>query len=289
MLLSLQYPLAAQNDTIPSIPTEWPRTIQNSMNNKRDILIKNLKDYDKKVNDFNLRCTGTIAPDNTALIAACQKESDVIDIQSGVIDNERGRFLATFHDTKRFFAPNTDPNVVDTRNISSGLPKSIDDAIAGAYKNAPAGVSDRVRKGFQSVMTKDWSLAKAWFQDALKLEPDNEWLKKLIALCDYTPAGQQQTNVANIHKPASVVNANSPSQTEINQWFKDFNEAKPKTYEELTSPNAEKMRKYVLSLSNEEFKKLLNANLSNKQLNEIMFENLIKLAEQQTPVGNKRQ
>jgi len=47
------------------------------------------------------------------------------------------------------------PAAVDTRNTPSGLPKKIDDAIAGAYRDAPPGVIDRVRKGFQAVMVRD--------------------------------------------------------------------------------------------------------------------------------------
>lgn len=81
-------------------------------------------------------------------------------------------------------APHTETSVVDARNVPSGLPKGLDDAIAGAYSEAPPGVSDRVRKGFQAVMSKDWKVAKAWFQDALNRDPNNAGLKRLVALTD---------------------------------------------------------------------------------------------------------
>lgn len=70
------------------------------------------------------------------------------------------------------------------RNVPSGLPKGLDKAIANAYSSAPPGVSDRVRKGFQAVMSKDWKVAKAWFQDALNRDPNNAGLKRLVALTD---------------------------------------------------------------------------------------------------------
>jgi tetratricopeptide (TPR) repeat protein len=81
-------------------------------------------------------------------------------------------------------APSGDPMVVDARNVPSGLPKALDNAIATAYSSAPPGVSDRVRKGFQAVMVRDWKVAKAWFQDALNRDPTNAGLKRLVALTD---------------------------------------------------------------------------------------------------------
>lgn len=81
-------------------------------------------------------------------------------------------------------APHTDTSVVDARNVPSGLPKAVSNAIATAYSDAPPGVSDRVRKGFQAVMSKDWKVAKAWFEDALNRDPNNASLKRLVALAD---------------------------------------------------------------------------------------------------------
>lgn len=77
-----------------------------------------------------------------------------------------------------------DPMVVDARKVSPGLMKNVNNAIAAAYSDAPPGVSDRVRKGFQAVAERDWKVAKAWFQDALNRDPDNAGLKRLVALID---------------------------------------------------------------------------------------------------------
>ena len=77
-----------------------------------------------------------------------------------------------------------DPKVVNAQNVPSGLPKAVENAIAEAYPDAPPGVSDRVRKGFQAVMTRDWKVAKAWFQDALNRDPGNVGIQRLILLTD---------------------------------------------------------------------------------------------------------
>jgi|CXWL01.1.fsa_nt_gi tetratricopeptide (TPR) repeat protein len=98
--------------------------------------------------------------------------------------------------------PLGDPMVVDGR-VPSGLTKALDSAIATAYSAAPPGVSDRVRKGFQAVMDRDWKVAKAWFQDALTRDPNNAGLKRFVALTD----SLQQPN----KQPATVDTRNEPA------------------------------------------------------------------------------
>jgi len=90
------------------------------------------------------------------------------------------------NDGLRGASPSNDPMVVDARNVPSSLPKSLDAAIARTYIDAPPGVPERIRKGFQAADTKDWKVAKAWFQDALNHDPTNIGIKRLVALCDYT-------------------------------------------------------------------------------------------------------
>lgn len=90
-------------------------------------------------------------------------------------------------------APHTDTSVVDARNVPSGLDKATENAIAKAYPNAPPGVSDRVRKGFQAVMERDWKVAKAWFEDALNRDPGNPGLQRLVALADYSQQHVQRS------------------------------------------------------------------------------------------------
>ena len=73
-----------------------------------------------------------------------------------------------------------DPKVVDTRNVPSGLPKSVEATIP----HTPAG--DRVRKGFQAIADHDWKVALAWFQDALNKEPGDPGLQRLVDLAQFT-------------------------------------------------------------------------------------------------------
>ncbi len=73
-----------------------------------------------------------------------------------------------------------DPMVVDTSNVATGLPSSVETEIP----HTPAG--DRVRKGFQAIMNHDWQVARAWFKDALDHDPGNAGIERLIDLSEYT-------------------------------------------------------------------------------------------------------
>ncbi len=102
-------------------------------------------------------------------------------------------------------ASHTDTSVVDARGVPSGLQKALDNAIAIAYSSAPPGVSDRVRKGFQAVMERDWKVAKAWFQDALKLDPNNAGLKRLVVLAGISQQPDKQSaTVDERNEPAGL-------------------------------------------------------------------------------------
>lgn len=83
-------------------------------------------------------------------------------------------------------APNTDPLVVDARNVPSGLPKAIEESLP----KTPAG--ERLRKGFQAIMNHDWKVALAWFKDAARLEPNDPGIERLALLADYMVLRQGQ-------------------------------------------------------------------------------------------------
>lgn len=100
--------------------------------------------------------------------------------------------------------PLGDPRVVDASNAPSGLSKPVENAIAAAYQNAPPGVSDRVRKGFQAVADHDWKVAKAWFEEALNRDPGNANLKRLVALAGAPPEPTQKSAASPVDQNGSV-------------------------------------------------------------------------------------
>ena len=123
---------------------------------------------------------------------------DQTDAEFDALTAQRARYIASAQEYNSQLAARVkalesgDPMVVDARNVPSGLWQGMDGAIASAYADAPAGVSDRVRKGFQAVMDRDWKVAKAWFEDALNRDPDNVGLKRLVALAGSSVQPSQQ-------------------------------------------------------------------------------------------------
>lgn len=144
--------------------------------------------------------------------------------------------------------PSGDPRVVDAR-VPSGLSKSVENAIAAAYQNAPPGVGERVRKGFQAVMDRDWKVAKAWFEDALNRDPDNAALKRMIVLSDYTLSNRQAATSA-AARSVPEAPSSTPDKAEIDKFFRDFQAGRRQT-------PTDKVRNYVRSMPLEQFKRLL--------------------------------
>ena len=181
--------------------------------------------------DFDGRMSGAASGGNS---------SGGLDFVAGLAPNKSAPTSAS---------PTGDPRVVDARNVPSGLSKATENAIAGAYQNAPPGVSDRVRKGFQATMDRDWNVAKAWFEDALNRDPGNAGLKRLVVLSDYTLNSRQAAAPAAAAKLPEVPAA-TPGKAAIETFFRDFQAGRRHT-------PTDEVRSYVLSLPPEQFKRLV--------------------------------
>lgn len=256
----LSNPVSAQTLKIPEIPAGWPIEVRNTLQQHRDTVIKHSHEYDQRVLNFNARCAGTISPDNTSLISYCQQESTAIDIQSDAVDREKEQFITEFHDTEKSFGSG-DPNVVDARNVPSGLPKTVEDALAKEYKNDPPEVTDRVRKAFQAIQTRDWKVAKAWFQDALFRDPGNKGLENLIKLCDYTINYKPPTTNVSPGK-ISYDQLSTQEKNLLNVWIKrvresDKNGIIKSEVDDFPQPALDHLRKYVYGLSRDERENML--------------------------------
>lgn len=102
-------------------------------------------------------------------------------------------------------APNTDPMVVDARNVLSGLPKSVEEAIP----RTPSG--NRIRKGFLAIADHDWNTALLWFKDAYNREPGDPELQRLVELAQFTLDSQAAARSHAAESHAANAQAAPPS------------------------------------------------------------------------------
>lgn len=204
---------------------------------QREALINERKALLERTNSHNIPCSAVEA--GSAAEASCNKSyvelSAAINSHVQASKQYNDKHLAVVNRAPRLKpVPHTDTSVVDARNIPSGLPKSVENAINGVYSSAPPGVSERVRKGFQAVMERDWKVAKAWFQDALNRDPNNANLQRLVALTDHTPP---------VKKPSSARRDSAPPSHTLKSLDADAGKmSAEETMKALENILAEKMR-----------------------------------------------
>lgn len=184
----------------PAVAATHPVLVQ-----RRETLLHERKALLDRTNSHNQSCSAV--EDGSAAEASCTKAYPVLEkaINSHVQASRQYNddYLAAVNLAASKKAAPPPPAGAGARNAASALPESLDNAIAGAYASAPPGVSERVHKGFQAVMVRDWKVAKAWFQEALKRDPSNAGLKRLVALTDSPQQADRQ--------PATVDARNEPA------------------------------------------------------------------------------
>lgn len=182
VLLFLPVMAEAQLSAPPALPSASSGSDFDQLSQSRTKLMAQLDQVQRDMASLNQRCSH-VATTDVALTADCGKFHTTV---SREIDDYRSA-LASYE---------SDAAVVDARNVPSGLPKFVDEAIVSGYSGAPPGVSDRVRKGFQAVAAHDWNAARAWFGDALNHDPQNAGLKRLAELADFTLARTSRNKAA---------------------------------------------------------------------------------------------
>ena len=182
-LLLTAYPAAAQQVPALTGPSASVAAANPGLADRYAGLLQNRATLKAAIDRLNARCSAV--EEGSADEPSCRAEQSSLSSALAAHIQDSKAFNAAVQSAIDARAA-TDASVVDARDVPSGLPKSVDTAIASVYGTAPPGVADRVRKGYQAVMARDWKVAKAWFQDALNHDPGNEGLKHFVALSDYT-------------------------------------------------------------------------------------------------------
>ena len=147
------------------------------------------KSYSADVEKFNQSLAIAVAAHKAASVLALEQSQNgkLSDASNFPGVNLNDLELKTVALAERLSASLLDSSAVDARNVPSGLPQSVEEAIP----QTPAGA--RVRKGFQAALLQDWKVALAWFQDALNHEPGNPELQKLVDSARSALAKAQET------------------------------------------------------------------------------------------------
>jgi hypothetical protein len=180
------------------------------LNQRRAELVAQLDALRVDIARLNQRCSH-VADTDKALTQECQ--SFKFSVQAKVSAYKAG--LSNYE---------SDPMVVDARNVPSGLPQSVEAAIP----HTPAG--DRLRKGYEAVLDHDWKVARAWFQDARNHAPGDAGIARVVELALEAEARQAGASANSLDRYAKARH-DASSQT---QW-KDFAQKDLPRHPELTA------------------------------------------------------
>lgn len=96
-------------------------------------------------------------------------------------------------------APSNDSKVVDAR----GVPRDGADLLAKVPELRNSPEAERIRKGYQALVNRDWQLTLAWWRDALKRDPNNAALKRSVDLAQWMVDRQKEVRPG----PVALFNA----------------------------------------------------------------------------------
>ena len=119
-----------------------------------------------------------------------QKMHDVVDRFSESYSGQDTSVSARFEFADAFKTPPDvaaaalPSSIVDARNVPSGLPKFVEDALP----HTPAG--DDLRKGYESIQDHNWKAALAWFRTAQNRDPSDAGIARVVGLAEYMNARQ---------------------------------------------------------------------------------------------------
>jgi tetratricopeptide (TPR) repeat protein len=152
--------------------------------------------------------------------------------------------------------PHTDTTVVDARGPRDGA--YLVDQVP-ELKASPA--ADRIAKGFQALILRQWPVALAWWQEALQRDPGNAALKRSVALAQWMVDRRNAVAAG----PVTPIGAAfySASRGDVGKAISQFELAKKDN--PAIAPQAERM---VFALRQRQARDAANAAYWNQQLEE---------------------
>ena len=168
---------------IPEIPLTLPDTVRQPLIAKRQPLAQRklaLIDEGKAINQQCAKVERGSSQHQSCLIRQREFNAKAETLGSDVDKLEDEIDAAIEAEKQRVAIPNIDPSVVDAR-----VPRDGARLVRRVPELARSPAADRIAKGFQAVMNRDWPVALAWWQDALQRDPGNAALKRSVDLAQW--------------------------------------------------------------------------------------------------------
>ncbi len=205
---------------MPEIPVTLPDTVREPLIAKRHPLALRklaLIDEGKAINQQCAKVEKGSSQHQACLARQAQFNANVASLNIEV-DKLEDEIDATIEaDKKRLAALNPDTSVVDAR-----VPRDGAYLTAQVPELARSPAADRISKGFQAVINRDWPVALAWWKGALQRDPNNAALKRSVDLAQWmvdrrkaVAAGPVTPLSAAIHAAARGDNAEAIRQFEL--------------------------------------------------------------------------
>lgn len=206
---------------IPEIPTTLPDSVREPLIAKRQPLALRKLALIDEGKTINRRCAkvATGSAQHQACVTRRARFNTTADTLSSEVDKLEDDIDAAIEaEKRRVAAPNKDATVVDAR-----VPRDGAYMLRRVPELARSPAADRIMKGFQAVINRDWPVALMWWQDALRRDPANAALKRSVDLAQWmvdrgkTAAAGPVTPplAAAIHAAARGENAEAIRQFEI--------------------------------------------------------------------------
>jgi len=176
--LCLISPAYAAIPALPEIPTTLPDAVREPLIAKRKPLALKKQALISEGEANTRQCTNI--KEGSEQHQACLSKLREFNAKVEALRVERDRLA---DEIEAAIAANTDPIVVDARvALKEGA-----DLLAQVPELERSPAADRIRKGFQALMTvpRDWPVALAWWQEALQRDPNNAALIRSVDLAQW--------------------------------------------------------------------------------------------------------
>jgi tetratricopeptide (TPR) repeat protein len=170
----------AQSAPLPAVPGYVSKKLRDSLEAVRTILEARLVAYRANKARYDAKCD-VIRADDHVTIKACKDDLTAVSPMMNALAEDKADFIA-FIAKLQLACGSSDAN---TAVVNACVQQDGAYLIAQVPELANSPAADRIMKGYQAVMNRDWPVALAWWKDALQRDPANASLRRSVELAQW--------------------------------------------------------------------------------------------------------